>query len=225
MANARVLIETSPIAAAVGLNLGVDKEAEHFAPVRLSVEAVTLERGGHVLFERLSFSAAGGDFVELRGPNGAGKTSLLRAIAGFLKLTTGAITFEGVEDAQLALHLLGHRDGLKAALNVEAHARYWASLLGEGADAGAALDRVGLARIADLPARILSQGQSRRLALTRLVTAPRPVWLLDEPAAGLDTQGKDLLDALIAEHRARGGLVIAGLHERLTEEATMTVTL
>lgn len=181
----------------------------------VEVEALALRRGARVLFEGLSFRAGPGDFIELRGANGSGKTSLLRAIAGLLRPAAGAIRIDGAEEPALSLHLLGHRDGLKGALSVRAHARYWAGLLGAGGDVEAALARVGLGRIADLPAQVLSQGQARRLALTRLLTAPRPIWLLDEPASGLDANGRALLDALIAEHRAGGGLVIAALHESL----------
>lgn len=215
----------APIGAAVGLNLGVDKKAASFAPIGLAVDGLSVARGGFVLFERLSFAAGPGDLVEIRGPNGAGKTSLLRVIAGLLRAQAGRIAFEGVADDQLALHLLSHRDGLKPSLTVEAHARFWAGLFEGRGDAVAALAEVGLARVADLPARVLSQGQSRRLALTRLLVAPRPIWLLDEPAAGLDAEGKALLDGMIAAHRARGGLVIAAVHEAFGAAPSRTVAL
>ncbi len=183
--------------------------------VSLDVEALSLVRGGRTLFERLTFTASPGSLTEIRGPNGSGKTSLLRGIAGLLRPAAGQIALRGAEDAQLAIHLLGHRDGLKGALNVRAHARYWAGLLGAGADVEAALARVGLAPIADLPARVLSQGQARRLALARLLAAPRPVWLLDEPAAGLDAAGKAMLADVINAHLRGGGVAIAALHEPL----------
>lgn len=189
---------------------------------KIEAEGLALTRGGRTLFQSLSFAAAPGNLIELRGPNGAGKTSLLRAIAGLLSPTAGRIQFEDAE-APHDLHLIGHREGLKPGLSAIAHARFWAALY--GGECGSALERVGLGRIYDLPARVLSQGQGRRLSLSRLLVAPRPIWLLDEPAAGLDAQGKALLDDLIAAHRAEGGIVIAALHEPLGAAPDHSVNL
>lgn len=202
-------------------------ERDHFSEtVTLRVEKLAIRRGPRILFEDLSFDAAPGAFIALHGPNGAGKTSLLRAIAGLLRPVAGAIRFEGAVEPSLSLHLVGHRDGLKAPLDGRAHVRFWSALLGGvPAHADAALEAVGLSAIGDLPARALSQGQARRLSLARLLAAPRPVWLLDEPAAGLDAQGKAMLDAMIATHRARGGIVIAALHEPLGAAPTQSVEI
>jgi heme exporter protein A len=185
--------------------------------MRIAVDNLALERGGWRLFEGLSFTAAPGAHLALTGANGAGKTSLLRALAGFLRPAEGTIRFDGAapEDIQHSMHVLGHRDGLKGALDVRAHVRFWAGLLAGDAETDAVLARVGLTRVADLPARVLSAGQGRRLALARLLVAPRPVWLLDEPAASLDASGKALLETLIAEHCTGGGAVIAAVHEPL----------
>ncbi len=197
------------------------------SPVALSVEAVSLTRGARMLFRELSARAEPGDFVVARGPNGSGKSSLLRLIAGLLRPHAGRVRLEGAEEASLATHYLGHLDALKGGLDAGAHARFWAELFGASAPQSrqAALARVGLVAIADLPARVLSQGQRRRLTLSRLLLAPRPLWLLDEPAAGLDASGKALLEALIAEHRAHGGIVVAALHEPLGPEPTAIIEL
>ena len=153
----------------------------------------------------------------VHGPNGSGKTTLLRSIAGLIRPAEGHIRLGEAQDAEdrgALVHLLGHRDGLKGQLTPAAHPRYWAGLFaGDPAKAEPALQRVGLSGFAHLPARVLSQGQSRRLALTRLLVAPRPVWLLDEPAAGLDKAGKKLLIDLIDRHIGEGGLVLAAVHE------------
>lgn len=184
-----------------------------------------LSRGPRALVRDLSFAAAGGDLVEVRGPNGSGKTTLLRALAGFFRPQAGRIAFEGVEEAVLALHHVGHLNALKGAASVRAHVRYWAGLFGVARRDDEALGRLGLTQQADLPARVLSQGQARRLALSRLVIAPRPVWLLDEPAASLDAQGRAVLGELIAAHRADGGFVVAAVHEGLGASASQTLTM
>jgi len=189
----------------------------------LRVEALSLARGGRVLFESLSFHAAPGAYVEIRGANGAGKTSLLRAIAGFLKPQAGRIGLESVEEPTTALHYLAHLNGLKREATVRSHLRYWAGLFGGNADD--VLASVGLAGFDERPARTLSQGQARRLALSRLLIAPRPVWLLDEPAAALDAEGHALVSTLIDSNRARGGIVLAAVHEPLGPAPDITLTV
>jgi heme exporter protein A len=191
----------------------------------IRVEALEISRGGRTLFENLSFAAEGGSFVEIRGANGSGKTSLLRALAGFLRPRAGTIRYEGIEEPGLALHFLGHLNGLKSAASARAHLGYWSGLLGGEDDVRDALDRVGVARAADLPARALSQGQARRVAIARLLLAPRPIWLLDEPAAALDGAGRAMLGGLIASHRAQGGLILAAVHESLGVEPDAVVTV
>jgi heme exporter protein A len=194
--------------------------------VRLAVENLALERGGRRLFEGLSFAAAAGELVELFGPNGAGKTSLLRALAGWLKPAEGRIRYGADADPAWAIHMLGHRDGLKPGASLAALARYWAGLLGgDEAACARALDRVGLGAIGTLPARMLSAGQARRLALTRLIVAPRPLWLLDEPMAALDDAGRGLVAALVREHLTGGGTVVAAGHDPLRVDAARTVRL
>jgi heme exporter protein A len=182
-----------------------------------------------VIVSGLNFELAPGAHAALVGPNGAGKTSLLRTLAGFLKPAAGRIALAGeAEDRGLKLHLLGHRDGLKAPLTARAHLAFWRDLLGAGSDAldaEAALSQVGLAASADLPVRMFSAGMGRRLALARLLAAPRPVWLLDEPAAALDAAGKAILDGLITRHCATGGVVIAAVHEPLGAPTSHTIRL
>ncbi|MBI3437591.1 MAG: heme ABC exporter ATP-binding protein CcmA [Proteobacteria bacterium] len=189
----------------------------------LTVHDLAIARGGRALFENLSFAVQSGSYAEIRGANGSGKTSLLRAVAGFLKPRAGQVTFARVEEPSEALHYLGHLNGLKAAASASAHVRYWGGLLG-GYERDA-LTRVGLRRVADLPALALSQGQSRRLALARLLVAPRPIWLLDEPAAALDVNGRNVLAELISTHCSSGGLVLAAVHEPLGVKPDQVVTV
>lgn len=181
----------------------------------LRVEALTLSRGGRVLFENLSFAAASGAYVEVQGSNGSGKTSLLRALAGLLRPRSGTITFDGVDEPALALHYVGHANALKREASVRDHLSYWAGLFGGAPSEDFVAQILDLGRVMSLPVRVLSQGQARRLSLARLIVAPRPVWVLDEPAAALDDAGKAVLNEMIASQRASGGLILAAVHEPL----------
>jgi heme exporter protein A len=194
--------------------------------MRVAAEGLGLARGGRELFNNLSFEASAGAYVEVRGPNGSGKTSLLRALAGWLRPSAGRIHFDGVEEPALALAYLGHRDGLKGTISPRAHVRSWIDMLGgESGRCGAVLETVGLRGLSSAPARMMSQGQQRRLALARLIVAPRPIWLLDEPAAALDANGKALVAALVSEHTRAGGIVIAAAHEPVVPNPDNVVEL
>lgn len=185
-------------------------------------EGLACERGGRLVFSGLDFNVARGEVLSLEGPNGAGKTSLLRMIAGLLPVASGSIVFRDAgaatsdaEERGRLIGWLGHQDGVKAQLTVGENARFSAGLYGNTLGVAAALERVGLARLADLPGQYLSAGQRRRFALARLLLSDRPLWLLDEPLAALDAAGKALAAALIAAHGAAGGIAIAATHDPL----------
>ena len=198
--------------------------------LRLSVEDIAIERGGRRILERIAFSAGPGDYVEITGANGIGKTSLLRILAGFLKPAEGRVVMSSnfgpiPQDEQAAsVHMLGHRDGVKGPLTVTDHIRFWRGLY-EGAEEEAVLDRVNLRHLADRQARTLSAGQARRLALSRLLIAPRPIWLLDEPAATLDMAGRAWLLGLVSDHLASGGVVVAAVHDPIGAMPSQRVAL
>jgi len=191
--------------------------------MRLVGRDLACVRGGREVFTGLSLGVAAGEALAVTGPNGAGKTTLLRLIAGLLEPAAGQIELlDGAPDTTLAeqAHYLGHRDALKPALSVRENLDFWYAFLG-GRDAPAAstaatvlsaLDAVGLAPLIGLPAAYLSAGQRRRLAIARLVAAPRPIWLLDEPTAALDAASQDRLAALMRSHLAGGGIIVAATH-------------
>lgn len=192
--------------------------------MQLIAQDLTCVRGGRTVFEGLAFELDGGAGLALAGPNGAGKTSLLRIIAGLLRPARGAITLTGGPVAEQC-HYLGHANGLKRGLSAAENASFWIDYLGGAAEAGAVLERVGLGRLADIPAALLSAGQARRLALARLLAAERPLWLLDEPSVSLDADGQRTLAALIAAHLRGGGLVIAATHVPFGAALSRTLTL
>lgn len=178
----------------------------------LEAENLAVARGLRVLFEGVSLRLSGGEILELRGPNGSGKSTLLRILADLTRPMAGKVTMtQGGEEAPR--HYLGHADAIKPTETAIQQARFWARFFGRDvAAADAAVERIGLASRRDVPGRGLSAGQRRRLALTRLLIDPRPVWLLDEPVASLDADGRKLVERLVAEHCASGGVVIAAMH-------------
>ncbi|MHB1103970.1 MAG: heme ABC exporter ATP-binding protein CcmA [Devosia sp.] len=188
-------------------------------PRRLQVSGLCCRRGERLLVDGLDFEVEPGEIVLLRGPNGAGKTTLLLALAGIIRPTTGTIAITGGEGPEGAsdLHFLGHLSAVKARLTVMENLRFWADLNGgDRALIAPALQAVGLAHIETLAAGYLSAGQTRRLALARLLVADRPVWLMDEPTTALDREGELLAGRLIDAHLLRGGLVVAATHHDLT---------
>lgn len=176
------------------------------------VENLAAARGLRILFDRLSLRLSGGEALELRGPNGSGKSTLLRILAGLTRAHAGAVNFSGGDD-EPPRHYLGHADAVKPAETAREQALFWARYFGRDAKAAdAALERVGLASRRDVPGRGLSAGQKRRLALARLLIDSRPVWLLDEPTAALDLDGRKLVADLVAEHVGGGGMLVAAIH-------------
>ncbi|MEY2760027.1 MAG: hypothetical protein RIR33_3805 [Pseudomonadota bacterium] len=178
----------------------------------LEADNLAAARGLRVLFEGLNLKVSAGESLELRGANGSGKSTLLRILAGLTRPLAGEVRYSGAhQDGHR--HYLGHLDAVKPTETALEQARFWARYFGRPQDvADAAIKRVGLAARRAVPGRGLSAGQKRRLALTRLLIEPRPVWLLDEPTAALDAEGRMLVMQLVAEHRAGGGMVIAAVH-------------
>ena len=185
--------------------------------MELQITDLACIRGGRLVFAGLSLRADGGSLTLLRGANGAGKTSLLRLVAGIAEPDQGRIALVG-GDAALTLsqqcHFIGDRDALKLHLTVAENLRFWLAFL-DGGDLDRALGSFGLTALADLQAAVLSTGQRRRLALSRLALVPRPLWLLDEPTVGLDAASRERLAGLMTAHLATGGIIIAATHVEL----------
>ncbi len=207
---------------------------------------LTCVRGERLVFSGLDFSLPAGGALVLVGPNGAGKSSLLRMMAGLLRPAAGRLSWtdkntttdttpEGAPDDRDGhnvfddldghaghLHYVGHHDAVKPVLTVLENVRFWAGVRGGDVDdknLTAALKAFDISRLADVPGRFLSAGQKRRVNLARIIAAPAPLWLLDEPTTALDRASIGLLDGAIAAHRKGGGAVVLSTHADINLEA------
>jgi heme exporter protein A len=187
----------------------------------LRADDLLCRRGGREVFSGPTFALASGQALAVTGRNGAGKSSLLRMIAGLLRIEGGRLALAG-GDAECSIgeqaHYLGHQDALKPSLSVMENLEFWSAWLGGTGDVRAALRAVGLETLGRLPASYLSAGQKRRLSLARLVTIPRPVWLLDEPSSALDAPAQATLLSLMSEHLGKGGMILAATHAAIAIE-------
>ena len=179
---------------------------------RLALRGVACLRGGRLLFEGLDLVLGPGGAALIKGPNGVGKSYLIRVAAGLLRAAAG--TVERTEAALADEHLaLDERQALGKAL------AFWVT------DPAPGLTAMGLEDLAEVPVRMLSTGQRKRAALARVVAADAPLWLLDEPGNGLDTDGVARLEAAIAAHRAAGGAILAATHQPLALPGALEVGL
>lgn len=171
----------------------------------LNVNDLACRRGDRVLFAGLSFALAAGEALQVTGPNGCGKTSLLRIAAGLLRPMAGAVVCSG------SIGMVDERHALDPELPLGAALEFWAGL--DGADMAVAAQQLELDELLDVPVRYLSTGQKKRAALARLTAQQAAIWLLDEPLNGLDAAGTALVERLVAQHCASGGIALVASHQ------------
>ncbi len=197
----------------------------------LEVSDLGCARGDHHLFAGLNFSLSPGELMQVQGPNGSGKTTMLRTLCGLAMPEAGEIRWRGKnvremrEEYLAELAYLGHHNAIKDELNALENLQINAGLAGATVDEKRAVDalrRMGLRKKELLPVKVLSQGQRRRVALARLLVTDAPLWILDEPLTALDVGAVDLMQELIGEHLAKGGMVIFTTHQPLQVAGVQT---
>lgn len=186
-------------------------------PVSLELTNLSCVRGGRKLFERLSLSLRAGDAALVTGANGTGKSSLLRLIAGLLPAESGRLALAG------RVALADERPALDSELPLGKALTFWAEI--DGGDVARGLSAMLLSSLSDVPVRMLSTGQRRRASLARVIAGGADIWLLDEPANGLDSNSHAQLTMAVAAHRAAGGIVVIASHQVIDLPGVQTVTL
>lgn len=193
--------------------------------MRLVAEGLSAKRGEDLIFQDISFEIEAGKALVVKGPNGSGKSTLLRVVAGLLPRESGKARLSGehaqdFETVAAACHYLGHRNAMKRELTVSENLQFWKAFLGDspggvGAGIDEAAEAVGLGGIVHLPFGYLSAGQQRRMAMAKLLVAWRPIWILDEPTAALDTSAEMMFAGLVKKHLSHGGMALAATHQPL----------
>jgi len=191
------------------------------------LEAADLQcvRGDRMLFDRVVFSVHPGELLHIRGANGSGKTTLLRMVCGLVQPAAGEIRWRGQNIGKLGdeyhreLLYLGHLPGIKAELTALENLQFACAVGGRSVETQFAVDalrKMGLKGREDLPSKVLSQGQQRRVALARLLVSKAPLWVLDEPFTALDVKAVAMLQDVLAEHIVAGGAVLLTTHQEFT---------
>ena len=186
---------------------------------------LTCIRSDRVVFQKLNFSVTKNEILYVKGPNGSGKSTLLRVMAGLLRPAAGELYWNGEKLSEIEDDF---KNAIKGALSVKENLKFWASMLGKEDKKDSidfALETFNLRSLANLPARFLSEGQTRRLNLARLsTTPPTPLWILDEPDNSLDESASMSFETAMASHIGNGGMVVMATHQ-LTSNKIKTLDL
>lgn len=198
--------------------------------MKLSIQGIACDRGDRPVFRDVSLDLPAGRVAHVRGANGSGKSSLLAILAGLLRPSAGDGRLGDLPLGSAAFRAntayAGHRDALKPTLTLRENLTAWVRILGGRAESiDDAVERYALGPVADTQAGLCSAGERQRAALARVLTLDRPFWVLDEPAATLDSNARETLAGTIADHAHSGGSAVIALHGDLAPEPESTIRL
>ncbi len=190
----------------------------------LEIVNLTCARGDRPLFQDLNFSLKPSEFLHVQGANGSGKTTLLRTLCGLSQPAAGEIRWNGartnedVENFRRQLCYVGHHNGLQGEFTAAENLAFHLTLAGDPGPTSIqeALGQLGLTAVAHLPAKLLSQGQKRRLGLARFLITQKPLWIMDEPITALDVRSAARMTSYFTAHLDRGGLIVLTSHQEMT---------
>lgn len=191
----------------------------------LILDQLVVAREGAPLTAPITLAVEAKEMIAIHGSNGSGKSTLLKTIAGLIPLYSGAILVNGVWPAEHRPVYLGHKRGLVPSMSVYDNVAFWAKSAGYGELAPAAMHYFDLTDIADAPVESLSAGWQQRVALTRLITMPSLLWLLDEPTANLDSEGVALLQSLMQSRLEQGGIILVSTHMQLQGKRIRSINI
>ncbi|KAF5198910.1 Abc transporter i family member [Thalictrum thalictroides] len=200
---------------------------------RILLNNVSCMRNAQTILRNINVSVHDGSALVLTGANGAGKSTFLRMLAGFSRPSAGEILWNGhditesgvFQQYKLQLNWLSLKDAIKDKITVLDNVQWFELLEGKTGKAKEAIELMGLGRLMNEKARMLSMGQRKRLQLARVLAIDRPIWLLDEPSVALDSEGVKLLEYIISEHRKKGGIVFVATHLPIEIEDAMILRL
>ena len=197
--------------------------------MRLEADNLAGERGGETIFAGLSFALGDSEALVVTGPNGSGKSTLLRIICGLLAPQAGKVELREdgtVLPVRAACHYLGHQNAMKPALSVRENLSFWQKFNGAPqSEIDEALEAVDLPGVEHLPFGYLSTGQKRRVSIAKLLVSPRPLWIVDEPTAGLDKASEARFAEIMRGHMREGGMIVAATHIPLGLEGVRTLDM
>lgn len=190
--------------------------------MNLCLQQISFERNEQTLFSNIDFSLRSGELIEIRGANGVGKSTLLKIIASFIEPTAGQILFnnqpmnECLDYYKNQIHYVGHQNGIKLDLTVKENLQFYAALFSQKIsflEITHALAQLGVEKLLNRSGHSLSAGQLRRVSLSRLLLIKRSLWILDEPASGLDLDGQKLLSSCLKNYLNQGVIIVLATHQ------------
>lgn len=208
----------------------INNSLAKMAQIKMECRNLSFSRGDRTIIDQFNLELAAGDVAVFQGSNGAGKTTLIKLLSGIVKASSGAINYNDMpinasECYSKQMLYIGHKLALQDSLSVADNISFWADLSGHPELVAPAIEYFDLKPFLDMPISTLSAGWKKRVALTRLITIPCKLWLLDEPTSNLDDDGIALFESLCSARREQGGIILMALHGAVSDEHVKIINI